>query len=115
MESLKAVRVASWVIAAVLLLLVIELRLVAAFFGGLIVFELVHVIAPRLPLTKGRTGRAWARSAIPGEVINSLEGPQTASEGDWVIRGPKGEEWATTGDHFAASYQISEPSSLRNS
>ena len=62
-----------------------------------------------------RTGRAWARSAIPGEVINSLEGPQTASEGDWVIRGPKGEEWATTGDHFAASYQISEPSSLRNS
>ena len=61
-----------------------------------------------------RTGRALARSAIPGEVINSLEGPQTASEGDWVIRGPKGEEWATTGDHFAASYQISEPSSLRN-
>jgi len=48
-------------------------------------------------------------------VINSLEGPQTASEGDWVIRGTKGEEWAITGDHFAVSYQISEPSSLRNS
>jgi RyR domain len=55
-----------------------------------------------------RTGHAWARSAVPGEVINSLEGSQTASEGDWVIRGPGGEEWATTGDHFAASYEVSE-------
>ena len=58
-----------------------------------------------------RTGRAWARPAVPGEVIESLEGRQTAAERDWVIRGSKGEEWVTSSDHFAASYEISEPSS----
>jgi RyR domain len=57
-----------------------------------------------------RTGRAWARRAVPGEVIKSLEGRQTAVEGDWVIRGSQGEEWVTTSEHFAASYEISEPS-----
>ena len=57
-----------------------------------------------------RTGRAWARRAVPGEVIKSLEGRQIAVEGDWVIRGSQGEEWVTTSEHFAASYEISEPS-----
>ncbi len=57
-----------------------------------------------------RTGRAWARRAVPGEVIKSLEGRQTAAEGDWVIRGSQGEEWVATSEHFAASYEISEPS-----
>jgi hypothetical protein len=57
-----------------------------------------------------RTGRAWARRAVPGEVIKSFEGRQTAVEGDWVIRGSQGEEWVTTSEHFAASYEISEPS-----
>jgi hypothetical protein len=60
-----------------------------------------------------RTGGALARPAVVGEEINSLEGPQTASAGDWVIRGPKGEEWVTRADHFAYSYEISEPSSHR--
>jgi RyR domain len=58
-----------------------------------------------------RTGRAWARPAVPGEVIESLEGRQTAADRDWVIRGLRGEEWVTSSDHFAASYEISEPSS----
>lgn len=58
-----------------------------------------------------RTGRAWARPAVPGEVIESLEGRQTAADRDWVIRGSKGEEWVTSSDHFAASYEINEPSS----
>jgi RyR domain len=57
-----------------------------------------------------RSGRAWARRAVAGEVITSLEGRQTAAEGDWVIRGSQGEEWVTTSEHFAASYEISEPS-----
>ena len=61
-----------------------------------------------------RTGRATARRAVAGEVINSLEGQQTASEGDWVIRGSRGEEWITTGEHFTANYQTSESSSLSN-
>jgi hypothetical protein len=51
---------------------------------------------------------------VAGEVINSLEGQQTASKGDWVIRGSRGEEWITTGEHFTANYQISESSSLSN-
>ena len=55
-----------------LLLLVIELRLVAAFIGGLLVFELVHVIAPRLPLTQGRTGRAWAIALLASVVVTLL-------------------------------------------
>ncbi|MFL6047085.1 MAG: RyR domain-containing protein [Propionibacteriaceae bacterium] len=55
-----------------------------------------------------RAGQASARPALAGEVINSLEGRQTASEGDWVIQGPKGEEWLASSHHFAASYQISE-------
>jgi len=54
-----------------------------------------------------RAGESLARPALAGEVINSLEGRQKASEGDWVIRGPKGEEWLASSDHFAASYQIS--------
>jgi hypothetical protein len=58
-----------------------------------------------------RTGRAQARPAVSGEVIRSLEGRQTATDGDWVIRGSNGEEWVTNSDHFAASYEISEPSS----
>lgn len=61
-----------------------------------------------------RSGSARARRAVAGEVINSLEGRQTAAEGDWVIRGPKGEEWLITAKHFAGSYQISEPSSFSN-
>jgi hypothetical protein len=60
-----------------------------------------------------RTGRAWARPAVPGEVIKSLEGQQTAAEGDWVIRGSKGDEWVTDSDHFADSYEINEPSPRR--
>jgi hypothetical protein len=58
-----------------------------------------------------RTGRAWARLAVSGEVIKSLEGRQTAADGDWVIRGSKGDEWVTSSDHFAASYEIGAPSS----
>jgi RyR domain len=55
-----------------------------------------------------RAGHALARPALGGEVINSLEGWQTAAEGDGVIKGPRGEEWLASSDHFAASYQISE-------
>jgi RyR domain len=40
-----------------------------------------------------RIGDALARPAVAGEVINSLEGRQTAVEGDWVIRGSKDGEW----------------------
>jgi hypothetical protein len=43
---------------------------------------------------------------VAGEVIKSLEGRQTAVEGDWVIRGSEDEEWVTTAEHFAGSYEV---------
>jgi predicted PurR-regulated permease PerM len=64
--------VASWIAAALLLWLAIQLRLVAALLGGLLVFELVHAVAPRLPLTRGRTGRIWAVALLAGVVVAVL-------------------------------------------
>ena len=46
--------VAGWVIAAVLLFLTLQLRLLPALLAGLLVYELVHVIAARLPVRTGR-------------------------------------------------------------
>ncbi len=48
--------VASWLIAAVLLFLTLHLHLLPALLAGLLVHQLVHLIAPRL--TMMRTGRA---------------------------------------------------------
>jgi hypothetical protein len=52
-----------------------------------------------------RTGTVRARPALPGEVISSLEGQQTAAAGDWVIRGSQDELWITSAEHFAANYE----------
>ena len=58
-----------------------------------------------------RTGSVKARPAVEGELIDSLEGQQTARSGDWVIKGAKGEQWVTSGDHFAANYERTRPRS----
>jgi predicted PurR-regulated permease PerM len=42
---------------------------VAAFLGGFLVFELVHVIAPRIPLAQGRKGAAWAVALLAGVIV----------------------------------------------
>lgn len=34
----------------------------------------------------------------------SLEGPETAGNGDWVIKGAAGEQWLTSAEHFAENY-----------
>src|SRR5437867_2714654 len=39
---------ASWVLTAAALVLILHLHLLTAFFAGLLVFELVHIIAPAL-------------------------------------------------------------------
>jgi len=65
---------ASWIVTAFLLWLVLELRLVAALLAGLLVFELVHVIAPRLPLTRDRAGRLWAVALLASVVVLVLSG-----------------------------------------
>ena len=52
-----------------------------------------------------RTGEVFAQPAVPGELVVSLEGPDTAGEGDWVIKGAAGEQWLTSADHFAKNYE----------
>lgn len=52
-----------------------------------------------------RTGQVLAQPAVPGELVISLEGAQTATEGDWVIRGAAGEQWLTSAGHFAENYE----------
>jgi len=52
-----------------------------------------------------RRGVVTARPARPGEVIETLEGPVTASAGDWVVRGEQGEEWPVPAEEFAHRYE----------
>jgi hypothetical protein len=51
-----------------------------------------------------RRGTVSARAAQPGETIETLEGPTTAADGDWVVRGTDGEEWPVPADEFAQRY-----------
>jgi hypothetical protein len=51
-----------------------------------------------------RLGNVSARPAQPGEMITTLEGPTTASDGDWVVRGTDGEEWPVPAAQFAERY-----------
>ncbi|MGO9031022.1 hypothetical protein [Mycobacterium sp.] len=51
-----------------------------------------------------RRGNVFARPAQPGETIETLEGPATAFEGDWVVRGADGEEWPVPAREFAERY-----------
>lgn len=39
------------------------------------------------------------------KVISTLEGPITASAGDWIVRGVKGELYPCKPDIFAATYE----------
>lgn len=52
-----------------------------------------------------RRGRVLARPAQPGETLETLEGPATAAEGDWVVRGADGEQWPVPGEEFAERYR----------
>jgi hypothetical protein len=51
-----------------------------------------------------RRGTVLARPAQPGETIETLEGPTTAADGDWVVRGADGEQWPVPGREFAERY-----------
>lgn len=51
-----------------------------------------------------RRGTVLARPAQPGETIDTLEGPTTAAEGDWVVRGDDGEQWPVPGREFTQRY-----------
>jgi len=56
-----------------------------------------------------RRGRVLARPAQPGETVSTLEGPTTAADGDWVVRGADGEQWPVPGDKFACRYTAFHP------
>src|SRR5512146_2050261 len=66
--------IASWLIAALLLFLALQLGLLPALLAGLLVFELVHVIAPRLRLGRGGAGKAVAVALIAAAVVVLLTG-----------------------------------------
>jgi RyR domain len=51
-----------------------------------------------------RRGDVFARPAQPGETIETLEGPTTAFDGDWVVRGADGEQWPVAAREFAERY-----------
>lgn len=57
-----------------------------------------------------RKGRVQARPAQSGETVNTLEGPTTAADGDWVVRGAEGEQWPVPGHEFAERYVEFHPS-----
>ena len=52
--------VVAWGITALLLLLVLRLELVVAFLAGLLVYEIVRVLAPRAPALLGALAALWA-------------------------------------------------------
>jgi predicted PurR-regulated permease PerM len=76
--------IASWVIAGIALLLVVVLHLLPALLAGLLVYELVHVIAPRLRLAHaGRvTAVALIATAVVVLLILALLGIATFLRGD---------------------------------
>jgi hypothetical protein len=51
-----------------------------------------------------RTGEVRGRRARPGEVVHSLEGDQTARDGQWVLRGVEGEEWLVSTERLEGTY-----------
>ena len=51
--------VAAWILAGVTLVLVLKLRLLPALLAGLLVYELVHILAPRLHIV--RIGEQWRK------------------------------------------------------
>jgi hypothetical protein len=52
-----------------------------------------------------RGGTVLARPARDGETVDTLEGPTTASTGDWVVKGEQGEQWPVPHDEFDRRYE----------
>jgi hypothetical protein len=50
-----------------------------------------------------------ARPAVEGEQITTLEGTMTASDGDYIIEGVKGEQYPCKPDVFRATYEEVKP------
>jgi predicted PurR-regulated permease PerM len=70
MASARNLDVAAWVLAGLLLILTLLLHLLPALLAGLLVFELVHVIAPRLRL--GKRGKVAAVAILATAIVAAL-------------------------------------------
>ena len=52
-----------------------------------------------------RCGFVKARQARGDEVIETLEGPLPAEDGDWIVQGQQGEQWPVRPDVFRKQYE----------
>jgi hypothetical protein len=52
-----------------------------------------------------RCGFVKARQARGDELIETLEGPLPAEEGDWIVQGQQGEQWPVRPDVFRKQYE----------
>ncbi|HEY3567108.1 MAG TPA: hypothetical protein VGP73_04170 [Thermoanaerobaculia bacterium] len=70
----STVEIASWLLAALALVLVLHLHLLSALLGGLAVYELVHILSARLPFIRGpqQAGKRWAVAILAVIVIAVL-------------------------------------------
>ena len=50
-------------------------------------------------------GVVLARPARPGETIDTLEGPERVTDGDWIVQGDTGEQWPVPKSKFERRYQ----------
>lgn len=57
--------------------------------------------------TYERRGEVEAVLARPGQVVQSVEGPQTAVAGDWLVTNDRGFTWLVPWSHFVRSYSPS--------
>ncbi len=69
---MRRFEIAAWVIAAAVLLAVLQLRLLPALLAGLLVYELVHVISLRLPYVSGTRGKIAAVTLISVGIVGLL-------------------------------------------
>jgi predicted PurR-regulated permease PerM len=70
----SASEIASWILAGVALFLVLQLHLLAALVGGLAVYELVHILASKLPFVRGRreNGKFFAVALLAMVIVAAL-------------------------------------------
>lgn len=69
--------IAAWIVTGVALILILSLHLLTALLGGLLVYELVHVLARRLPF--GRLSSISARIAAAGVLSAAIIAVITAA------------------------------------
>src|SRR4051794_3789363 len=70
----SSAEIASWLLAALTLFLVLHLHLLSALLGGLAVYELVHIIGGRLHFIRGprEAGKRWAVAILAVLVVAVL-------------------------------------------